>query len=104
MAVRLIRLSTAGACLNWGAVVLVSAAPIPGLFNTGVDSGGNLLPDGAIDPHYTLVASDDPHFQGPNAFTLSKGFALGWMPEGPFSRWIGPAADQTVVEGEGFYD
>src|SRR5713226_893682 len=29
----------------WGRLaVVVSASPIPGLFNTGVDNGGNLLP------------------------------------------------------------
>jgi hypothetical protein len=94
------------ACWGWLAVV-VSAAPIPGIFNTGVDNGRNLLPDGAVDPHYTLVASGDPNFPGPNAFTvLNNGSPLPspWFPDGPISSWISVAANQSVGPIAGFYD
>jgi hypothetical protein len=38
----------------------VRAASIPGLFNTGVDGTGNVLPLGSIDPHYNVVEVSDP--------------------------------------------
>ncbi|MGK0188943.1 MAG: hypothetical protein ACI9R3_004758 [Verrucomicrobiales bacterium] len=71
-----------------------TAAPIPGLFNTGVDADGNLLPgDGAVDPHYELIDSGDERFPGPDAVTLAAGFPVGpWIAEGPDSRWIAPQA------------
>jgi hypothetical protein len=81
-----------------GALLLASlaatAAPIPGLFSTGVDGNGDLLPgDGAVDPHYELVDSADPRFPGPDAVTLAPGFPVGpWIAEGPDSRWIAPQA------------
>lgn len=81
-----------------GALLLTSlattAAPIPGLFNTGVDANGDLLPgDGAVDPHYELVDSADARFPGPDAVTLAPGFPVGpWIAEGPDSRWIAPQA------------
>ena len=70
------------ACAPW-----LQAAPISGLFNTGVDDGGNLLSSNVVDPHYALTASADPDFPGPNAFTLLPGFPVGpWIAEGPNSR------------------
>ena len=41
--------------------------PSPGIVGTGVAVDGMLLPDGAIDPHYTLTASADPNFPGPGS-------------------------------------
>ena len=72
------------------------AAPIPGLFNTGVDDDGNLLAgSGAVDPHYTLIVSADAGLPGPDAVTLNPGFPVGpWLAEGPDSRWIAPQANQ----------
>ncbi|CAN5189173.1 hypothetical protein BH23VER1_BH23VER1_26650 [soil metagenome] len=79
---------------------LVPAAAIPGLFNTGVDENGDLLPpSGTVDPHYTLTTSPDPTFTGPDAVTLAPGFPVGpWIAEGPVSRWISP--NQTGAEAE----
>src|SRR3954462_13773907 len=37
----------------------LTAAPIPGLFGTGVDDKGALLAAGAVDPHYKLIKSAD---------------------------------------------
>src|SRR5712691_5185818 len=39
----------------------------PGAFNTGVDASGAALPDGAVDPHYTLIESADAKAVGPSA-------------------------------------
>src|SRR6266513_102414 len=82
----------------------LQAAPIPGLFNTGVDDGVNLLSNNVVDPHYAMTASADPDFAGPNAFTLLPGFPVGpWIAEGPNSRWIAPQADQTSGNQPGIY-
>ena len=69
------------------------AAPIPGLFNTGVDANGDLLGNAAVDPNYKMTQSPDAGLPGPDAFTLNPGFPVGpWFAEGPDSRWIGPQA------------
>jgi hypothetical protein len=75
------------------------AAPIPGLFDTGVDNNRLALSDGAIDPHYWLVASSDPAFPGPNAYAswpIASGF---WLANTASSRWIGPAANEGYPSG-----
>jgi len=37
-----------------------------------VGTGGNLLPDGDVDPHYTLILSADSAHSGPNTYTLTN--------------------------------
>jgi len=39
-------------------------AVIPGLFPSGVDPNGTILPSGSIDPHWRLVQSADLAFPG----------------------------------------
>lgn len=79
-------------------------APIPKLFNTGVDDTGALLGASQVDPHYQLVESADSQFPGPNTFTLEPGFPVGpWLAEGPNSRWIAPRARQSVGNAPGNY-
>ena len=83
-----------------------SGALIPGLFNTGVNTNGSLLGAIQIDPHYTLIESDDPKFPGPDVFTFSPGKPVtpgGWVPEGPSSRWIAPNPYQAKGNLDGFY-
>jgi hypothetical protein len=56
------------------------------IFNTGVDSCGNLLPDQSADPHYSLL--------GGSAFVVTNGpFPLdgSWLADGPRSKWIAPS-------------
>ena len=87
-------------------LVAAGAAPIPGLFNTGVDDDGNLLPgSGAVDPHYTITDSADEEFTGPDAVTLNPGFPVGpWVGEGPDSKWIAPNAESgNAAEGDYTY-
>jgi hypothetical protein len=74
----------------------LSAQVVPGLFNTGVDDAGQLLNNGAVDPHYTLVQSSDPSFPGPNALVplSTDGF---WYGLTVGSRWIAPAADESFA-------
>lgn len=73
--------------------------PITTLFNTGVASDGTLLPDGAIDPNYTLIASADPNFPGPNTYTLLNpmSFPFGlWVANTSNSKWIAPSPDNSA--------
>src|SRR3989442_6747888 len=81
------------------------AAPIPGLFNTGVGINGALLASGSVDPHYKLIESVDPAFPGPNARVLNDtGFPIPpWLANGPNSKWIAPQASQAVGNQPGDY-
>lgn len=82
----------------------LQAAPIPKLYNTGVDDSKAILPPAAVDPHYTLTASADANDLGPDTFTLNPGFPVGpWLAEGPDSRWIAPNPAQGVGDNEGSY-
>lgn len=91
------------------AVVQAQGTPIPGLFDTGVDNSGNLLPGGAVDPHYTLITSADPSANpGPNAFVVNPtgGYPIGggvWLADGPNSEWISLAANEDVIDTPGLY-
>jgi hypothetical protein len=89
--------------LGWA--VHVAADPIPGLFNTGVDNAGALLPSGSTDPHYRLIQSADPAFPGLNAIVLNDvGFPIPpWMANGPSSKWLAPQASQAVGNQPGDY-
>ncbi len=83
---------------------MACALSIPGLYNTGVDDTGALLPASAVDPHYELVQSPDAGSPGPSAYTLVAGFPVGpWLAEGPDSRWIAPAASQAAGNVPGDY-
>jgi hypothetical protein len=90
------------------ATIAAGAAPIPGLFNTGVDNNRALLANSAIDPHYRLVQRADGAASGSNAFvvidTLFPIVGTGpWMPSGPNSKWIGPMANQSSGSAAGDY-
>lgn len=89
-------------CCLWA--VQAEAVPIPGLYDTGVDSSNALLPDGAIDPHYTLTLSSDPLHSGPAAFVVNSSsgdpiFTGPWLADGPNSKWIAPQANQSFATG-----
>jgi hypothetical protein len=86
--------------LVMGAVASVQATPIPGLFNTGVDGTGAALPAGTIDPHYMLIASDDPQFPAPppsSAFVTDSPLPGTWAGNASNSQWISPNALQTSL-------
>jgi hypothetical protein len=79
---------------------------VPGLYGTGVDDTGALLPDGAVDPHYLLTASADPGYPGPNAMVVSNGWPIvagAWALNGPSSKWIAPWEIQGIGNYEGNY-
>lgn len=87
------------------AAVRVIADPIPGLFNTGMNTNGALLASGSVDPHYRLVQSADAAFPGPDARVLNDaGFPIPpWMANGPNSKWIAPQASQAAGNQFGDY-
>lgn len=75
------------------------AAPIPGLFNTGVDAAGVVLPGASVDPHYTLTASADPNFPGPAAIVASVIPSGFWAPNNALSKWTCPANAEGFPSG-----
>lgn len=88
------------------ACMLVQAAPIPKLYNTGVDDDGVPLGDSAIDTHYTLIESPDPDYPGPNTYTLEPGWPVAagvWLLDDPTSRWIAPRERQSIGNAPGNY-
>jgi hypothetical protein len=90
--------------LAWVWIGVSQAAPIPKLFNTGVDDQGKPLTNNAVDPHYTLIVSPDTNSPGPATYTLTPGFPVPpWVAEGPDSRWIAPKANQSTGSDPGDY-
>ncbi len=87
------------------AATLTLAELAPGLFNTGVDASGVSLPSGSVDPHWTIAASIDPAFPGPDALVLNDiGFPIPpWLANDEISKWIAPRADQSGGNLEGDY-
>jgi hypothetical protein len=76
-----------------------SAALIQGLYDTGVLNDGTAAASGSADLHYTLVASADPSFPGPDAIVadpIANGY---WLVNTATSRWIGPAQNQGYPSG-----
>lgn len=69
----------------------VQASQIPTLFSTGVDASGNPLPDGSIDPHYTL--------SGGTAYVIGCPACVGWVGNTGSSSWISP--DPSTFGGGG---
>ena len=97
-----VRVSNAwGDAISANAAVIVAYQALPGFFGTGVGSEGQLLPDGAVDPHYTLVHSDDELFPGPDAVVVNDAWPIApagpWLVNGPDSKWIAPFADQDTI-------
>jgi hypothetical protein len=75
--------------------VYAQAAIITDLFNTGVDSYGNALPDRVIDPHYALTSY--PGLATLEAVTTPNGYPIGpWAANNAGSRWIGPQTAQAA--------
>lgn len=61
---------------------------VPGLYNTGVDDSGNVLPLGSVDPHYVVSGASDTAFIAPIVFH-SPG-SQAWVTPPGGAAWIGP--------------
>ena len=80
---------------------------LPTLFATGVGEDGQPLADGAVDPHWSIVATPN----GPaaaNAYATvnaASGYPIGqaWLRNNAASRWISPQADESTGDAPGFY-
>jgi YD repeat-containing protein len=82
------------------------SAPVAiAVYNTGVNTSGGLLADGATDSHYTLAVSPDPAYPGPAAKVVnSNGWPIPpWLANGPTSKWIAPRPDQVNGNALGYY-
>lgn len=68
---------------------LVQAGMIQGLFNTGVDGSGSVLPLFSLDPHYALTGPSSP------AIVIDRYVGPGgneWIAAPVGSAWIGPSS------------
>lgn len=101
-----------GEAFTKDAVVSVVLRPIPGIFGTGVGLNGVVLGDGEVDPHYTLTASADEAYPGPDLLAITNAWPIlpgVWLPNSATSRWIAPSANQradvdtTAGNAEGDY-
>ena len=91
-----------------GAVIALAGAAHAStivIFNTGVDSSGNPLPDGTIgDPHYVLTS-----VPGGSTTDIRVRTSVGGYPVPPYlgddalSAWIGPNNDGAVDGPVGTY-
>ncbi|MBE0545708.1 MAG: immunoglobulin domain-containing protein [Verrucomicrobia bacterium] len=88
-----------GSEISASAFVNVGYRPIPGIFGTGLDASGQLLADGAVDPHYIMSVSADAFYPGPDAIVVNNAWPIApagpWLANGPDSRWIAPQANQN---------
>ena len=77
-------------------------APIPGLFNTGVDSNGNALAGGAADPHYTLNVNPN----GANGIpaVVESSIPGAWFANSASSKWIGPVEFTSDIDTGGVFE
>jgi uncharacterized delta-60 repeat protein len=73
--------------------------PIPGLFNTGVDSAGTPLGLHAADPHYTLIAPS-PVTGTAYVEIFGGGLIPPWLGDNTTSAWIRPL---TMASAPGDY-
>jgi hypothetical protein len=75
------------------------AGIISGLFNTGVDDSGNLLPDFATDPHYTITSSPIGT-DSTLARSAMNGFPIPpWVGDDMSSKWLIPANTDSAGDG-----
>ncbi len=81
-------------------------ASVSGLYNTGVDNSGAVLPYGSVDSHYVITASPDGAPLPELTMDSSGGFPIGpWLGDDALSRWDSESNDGHGNEGVGpFYN
>jgi len=99
--------NASGSTNSVAALLNVAYQPVSGVvFGTGVAADGTLLAPATVDPHYTIVYSDDPNFPGPDALVVNHAWPVQagvWVPDGPNSSWIAPEANQGTGDGAGLF-
>ena len=83
------------------AATFTFAAPIPGLFNTGVDNSGNNLPFGSVDPHWILSVAPSGG-GGPNAIVADPRPG-SWVANTSDSQWVANKQNQLSGSPTGSY-
>jgi hypothetical protein len=76
----------------------VAAHAAPPVFSTGVDDSGNLLPVGAVDPHY-VITSVPAKALSAHVSSLHP----SWVANTGSSQWINPTGDGMVYFDVGTY-
>jgi len=76
-----------------GSIPMAHAVPIPGLFNTGVDGSGTVLPGNSADPHYTLSTNFLPGF---STAIVTSSIHPNWLANNSVSKWIAPAGNANA--------
>ena len=76
----------------------VAAHAAPPVFSTGVDDSGNLLPVGAVDPHYVITSVPAKSLSA-HASSLHP----SWVANTSSSQWINPTGDGMVFFDVGTY-
>src|SRR5262245_14449785 len=61
---------------------------IPGLYNTGVNSSGTVLPQQSLEQHYSVSGAVSIAYVVPPVYEPNLGWA--WLPAPAGSAWIGP--------------
>jgi hypothetical protein len=79
-----------------------TSTPIP-LFSTGLDGNGNVLSDGAIDPHWINVVPKGESNELLPAYATKTPLPAGWMANTGISRWISPNPNESTGEPPGVY-
>jgi hypothetical protein len=77
-----------------------SPATMPAVRSTGTDVNGVLLPEGAVDPNWTITAK--PGVTGTFQAFATKGDPI-WYPNRDSSRWISAKPDATTNDLPGSY-
>ncbi len=73
-----------------------SALKIAGVFPTGVDDKGALLPNATVDAHYTLT-STDAALPGPKTYAVAA--AAGWVANPATSKWLSAQVNTKGANG-----
>jgi hypothetical protein len=76
----------------------VAAHAAPPVYSTGVDDSGNLLPVGAVDPHYVITSVPTKSLSA-HASSLHP----SWVANTSSSQWINPTGDGMVFFDVGTY-
>lgn len=77
-------------------------AAMPVIHSTGTDASGSLLPEGAVDPHWTITAKPGATGNFP-AIVQTAIAPPAWFPNRSSSRWIGPQVNAGLGDAPGSY-
>ena len=66
----------------------VTTISVPGLYNTGVNNGGVVLPQQSLEQHYSVSGAASIAYIVPPVYEPNLGWA--WLPAPAGSAWIGP--------------